>query len=51
MGALAVALVEGQGVRDAVRFACGSGALSATYPGAQPSLPKRDALLAFIHPS
>lgn len=43
-GALAVALVEGQALPDAVRFAAGAGALAATRPGAQPSLPQRSEL-------
>lgn len=48
VGALAVALVEGRDEREAVRFACAAGALAATRPGAQPSLPTREELLAFI---
>jgi ribokinase len=48
-GALAVALVEGRPLPDAVRFANAAAALSVTRLGAQPSAPKRaevDALLA-----
>jgi ribokinase len=48
-GALAVALVEGRPLREAVRFANAAAALSATRLGAQPSAPFRaeiDALLA-----
>jgi ribokinase len=48
-GALAVALVEGRPVLDAVRFANAAAALSVTRLGAQPSAPRRadvDALLA-----
>jgi ribokinase len=48
VGALAVALIDGQPLPDAVRFAAASGALAATKPGAQPSLPWRKALLDFI---
>jgi len=46
--ALTVALAEDQPLEAALRFACTAGALSATRPGAQPSLPYRadvDALL------
>jgi ribokinase len=48
-GALAVALVEGRALVDAVRFANAAAALSVTRLGAQPSAPSRadiDALLA-----
>jgi ribokinase len=48
VGALAVALVEGQPLRSALRFACGAGALAATKHGAQPSLPQRDDLEQFL---
>jgi len=40
-GALAVALGDGQSLRQAVRFANAAGALSATRQGAQPSMPTR----------
>jgi ribokinase len=40
-GALAVALSEGRGAAEAVRFACAAGALAATKPGAQPAMPTR----------
>lgn len=40
-GALAVALAEGRGLPQAVRFANLAGALAATRLGAQPSLPTR----------
>jgi ribokinase len=43
-GALAVALGEGRGLREAVRFANAAGALATTKLGAQPSLPTREAL-------
>lgn len=42
VGALVVALVEGQAPDAALRFACAVGALAATKPGAQPSLPWRE---------
>jgi ribokinase len=39
--ALTVAIVEGQGLEDALNFACAAGAASAMKAGAQPSLPFR----------
>jgi ribokinase len=42
VGALVVALVEGQAPEAALRFACAAGALAATKAGAQPSLPWRE---------
>jgi ribokinase len=48
VAALTLALLEGQGEARALAFACATGALTATRPGAQPSLPRRaevDALL------
>ena len=48
-GALACALAEGRGVKDAVRFACAGASISVTKPGTAPSMPERaaiDALLA-----
>jgi ribokinase len=47
-GALAVALAEGKGIREAVAFANAAGALAATRPGAQPSLATRDEVERFI---
>jgi ribokinase len=47
--ALALRWAEGAGLEDAVRFALAAGALAASRPGAQPSLPRRpevEALLA-----
>lgn len=49
VAALAVALLEGRPEESALMFACAAGALAATRPGAQPSLPNRlevEALLA-----
>ncbi|MBU1385276.1 MAG: ribokinase [Alphaproteobacteria bacterium] len=49
VGAICVALLEGMAPEAALRFACAAGALAATRPGAQPSLPTRaevEALLA-----
>ncbi len=46
--ALTVALVEGRAPAEALEFACAAGSLSATRPGAQPSLPKRQDVDAFL---
>jgi len=46
--ALAVALCEGAGLVEAARFANYAGALATTVFGAQPSMPTRAALEAFI---
>ena len=40
-GALVVALSEGKGLVDAIRFACKAAAISVTRPGAQTSVPYR----------
>jgi ribokinase len=47
-GALAVALAEGMKTEAALRFASAAGALAATRPGAQPSLPRRTEVNAFL---
>jgi ribokinase len=47
-GALAAALAEGRSLREAVLWGAGAGALSATKAGAQPSLPERETLEAFL---
>jgi ribokinase len=47
-GALAVALASGQTIAEAVRFANAAGAITATRPGAQPSLPTRKELDQFM---
>lgn len=47
-GALAVALAEGREARDAMRFACGASALAVTKLGAQPGIPTRAQLEAFL---
>lgn len=47
-GALAVALAEGQAPEVALRFASAAGALAVTKPGAQPSLPRRADVEAFL---
>jgi ribokinase len=48
-GALAVALVEARPLLEAVRFANAAAALSVTCSGAQPSLPLRETIDAFLH--
>jgi ribokinase len=47
-GALAVALAGGETIAEAVRFANAAGAITATRPGAQPSLPTRKELDQFM---
>jgi ribokinase len=47
-GALAVALVEGRSLVEAVRFANAAAALSVTKKGAQPSAPKRKDIEALL---
>jgi ribokinase len=47
-GALAVALAEGRSLREAVVWGAAAGAISATKAGAQPSLPDRKTLEAFL---
>ena len=46
-GALAVALAEGKSLEPAVRFANATAAISVTRMGAQPSMPRRDEVVAF----
>ena len=48
VGAITVALLEGMAPEAALRFACAAGALAATRPGAQPSLPPRAEVEAII---
>jgi ribokinase len=40
-GGLSVALTEGFGLEDAVRFGCATAAISVTRPGTAPSMPRR----------
>jgi ribokinase len=47
-GALAVAIAEGQPMAAALRFAAAVGAISVTRRGAQPSMPSRDEVTAFV---
>lgn len=42
VGAICVALLEGMEPSAALTFACAAGAIAATRPGAQPSMPTRD---------
>ncbi|HWQ88142.1 ribokinase [Brevundimonas sp.] len=48
VGAICVALLEGMPAGEALRFACAAGALAATRPGAQPSLPTRTEVESII---
>lgn len=43
-GGLAVALFEGKGLKEAVRWGAAAGALACTRKGAMPSMPRRDEL-------
>ncbi len=47
-GALACALAEGQSLPQAIRFSHAAAAVSVTKPGAQPSLPTRNEVEAFL---
>ncbi|TWT84977.1 Ribokinase [Planctomycetes bacterium CA13] len=47
-GALAVAWAEGQTLADSMRMACASGAIASTRLGAQPSMPTRAEVNAFL---
>ena len=48
VGAICVALLEGMKPEAALTFACAAGAIAATRPGAQPSLPTRAEVEAII---
>ena len=48
VGAICVALLEGMEPEAALCFACAAGALAATRPGAQPSLPTRPEVESLI---
>ena len=48
VGALCVALLEGMEPEAALTFACAAGAVAATRPGAQPSLPSRAEVEAIL---
>ncbi|WP_148876455.1 ribokinase [Serratia marcescens] len=47
-GALVTALLEGKSMADAVRFAHAAAAIAVTRPGAQPSVPWREEIDAFL---
>lgn len=47
-GSFAAALEAGDDIEQAVRFGNAAGALAATCPGAQPSLPQRGAIFTFL---
>ncbi len=51
LGALATSLSENKPIQEALRFANGAGALATTKLGAQPSLPSRRELKAFLRKS
>jgi ribokinase len=48
VGAICVALLEGMEPEAALRFACAAGAIAATRPGAQPSMPTRAEVEAIL---
>jgi ribokinase len=48
VGALVLALMEGQDQSQALRFACAAGAAATLKPGAQPSMPSRRDVLALM---
>lgn len=48
VGAITVALLEGMEPADALKFACAAGAMAATRPGAQSSLPTREEVEAIL---
>ncbi len=48
VGAICVALLEGMEPEAALTFACAAGAIAATRPGAQPSMPMRDEVEAIL---
>ena len=48
LGALATCLSENKPIQEALKFANGAGALATTKLGAQPSLPSRRELEAFL---
>ena len=51
VGAITVALLEGMDPAAALTFACAAGAIAATRPGAQPSMPTRAEVEAILSAS
>lgn len=50
-GALALALAEGRGVREAMRFSAAVAALKCMHAGGRTGIPSRDAVLTFLNGS
>ncbi len=50
-GALAAGIARGLELADAVRYANAAGALAVTVPGAEPSMPRNEAVLALLEHS
>jgi ribokinase len=48
IGAFVTRLVEGAALHEAVRFGCAAAAIAVTRPGAQPSIPDRQEVEAFL---
>lgn len=48
VGALVLAIMEGQSLQDAMNFACAAGAAATLKAGAQPSMPDREAVMALM---
>jgi ribokinase len=48
IGAFVARLVEGASVREAAQFGCAASAIAVTRPGAQPSIPSREEVTAFL---
>ena len=48
IGAFVTRLCEGDDVRSAAQFGCAASAIAVTRPGAQPSIPSRAEVMAFI---
>jgi len=49
IGAFVARLVEGISLREAAQFGCAAAAIAVTRPGAQPSIPSREEVMAFLH--
>jgi len=48
IGAFVARLVEGASLREAAQFGCAAAAIAVTRPGAQPSIPSREEVTAFL---